>query len=178
MKALPKRKGNAAECDCARLGVASMKALPKRKGNMSAEIQQSDQDYASMKALPKRKGNDVCAMAVDGCCLGAASMKALPKRKGNLDAFLLKFENQGLNESPSEKEGKLSSSRSCSLMSEGLNESPSEKEGKSRSTSSARAARVFASMKALPKRKGNSPSCTTSPQPSRLNESPSEKEGK
>ena len=60
---------------------------------------------ASMKALPKRKGNVIFAVAIRAVVL--ASMKALPKRKGNPSvhkrgARLI----GGLNESPSEKEGK------------------------------------------------------------------------
>ena len=58
-----------------------------------------------MKALPKRKGNNDNSDSGNADC--AASMKALPKRKGNkrhdsVDGLLL----DGLNESPSEKEGK------------------------------------------------------------------------
>ena len=59
-----------------------------------------------------------------------------------------------------------------------LNESPSEKEGKYTSNIPANVGGI-ASMKALPKRKGNA-ATTMCPRlrPSRLNESPSEKEGK
>ena len=83
-------------------------------------------------------------------------MKALPKRKGNLfrgnGRVVL---NRGLNESPSEKEGKFGRERG--------------REGGS----------PAASMKALPKRKGNpaAPHARAAALPC-LNESPSEKEGK
>ena len=60
---------------------------------------------ASMKALPKRKGNSGTGAGTSW--LSTASMKALPKRKGNG----LPYESEdcvtlGLNESPSQKEGK------------------------------------------------------------------------
>ena len=59
-------------------------------------------------------------------------MKVPPKRKGNVvfegGAKLLVV---GLNESPSEKEGKLRPSERTRRFSARLNESPSEKEGKS-----------------------------------------------
>ena len=58
-----------------------MKALPKRKGNAAILALVAENQVASMKALPKRKGN------AGGISLtrlhGPASMKALPKRKGN-----------------------------------------------------------------------------------------------
>ena len=58
-------------------------------------------------------------------------MKALPKRKGNQSRFRSRLDRRpGLNESPSEKEGKFQLSVSNRL-------------------------RLLASMKALPKRKGN-----------------------
>ena len=58
-----------------------------------------------MKALPKRKGNTISLVELDTDSF--ASMKALPKRKGKF--WLLKMYRAfapGLNESPSEKEGK------------------------------------------------------------------------
>ena len=58
-------------------------------------------------------------------------MKVPPKRKGNVawvDAVL--EDGKGLNESPSEKEGKSSGFGKTTTIFEGLNESPSEKEGK------------------------------------------------
>ena len=62
-------------------------------------------------------------------------MKALPKRKGNLRWLVRACSaNLTLNESPSEKEGKLrQGAADIMLLALGpLNESPSEKEGKSR----------------------------------------------
>ena len=59
----------------------------------------------------------------------------------------------GLNESPSEKEGKYDHIYYTRVVSS-LNESPSEKEGKCTAASSASRATI-ASMKAPPKRKGN-----------------------
>ena len=81
-------------------------------------------------------------------------MKALPKRKGNDALDTLSATEAGLNESPSEKEGKCGFPRRPPPRPACLNESPSEKEGK----------------------------CNISPpklsQNACLNESPSEKEGK
>ena len=106
-------------------------------------------------------------------------MKALPKRKGNIGRTLTLLQHLRLNESPSQKEGKffhwsadgpltLSLNESPSQK-EGkwvfsspslhyifcLNESPSQKEGKLRKTVAVPEVHI-ASMKALPKRKGNS----------------------
>ena len=90
-----------------------------------------------------------------------ASMKAPPKRKGNLMAFLMPLSAQSrLNESPSEKEGK---SLAMSIAPAGyscLNESPSEKEGKYQREFE-QIIRGEASMKAPPKRKGNTIHATT-----------------
>ena len=58
------------------------------------------------------------------------SMKVPPKRKGNVRDWRDQVaEVQSLNESPSEKEGKLSSPHIGNIYI-ALNESPSEKEGK------------------------------------------------
>ena len=59
-------------------------------------------------------------------------MKVPPKRKGNEGAGSdLCLAGESLNESPSEKEGKLSGSEELRESTfECLNESPSEKEGK------------------------------------------------
>ena len=61
--------------------------------------------FASMKVPPKRKGNET-----PGACwvwTGAASMKVPPKRKGNRTNFANTIALRlGLNESPSQKEGK------------------------------------------------------------------------
>ena len=60
-----------------------------------------------------------------------------------------------------------------------LNESPSEKEGKFVVVRATTFRKKYASMKALPKRKGNqSDAYAHTPADSGLNESPSEKEGK
>ena len=93
-----------------------------------------------------------------------------------------------LNESPSEKEGKCKTAKNRPILQEGLNESPSEKEGKSASVSARERTPPRASMKALPKRKGNPASGIThwgifgithwGILEGGLNESPSEKEGK
>ena len=84
-------------------------------------------------------------------------MKVPPKRKGNPGNRSKSNSPAGLNESPSEKEGKFRHARprdpdSCP----GLNESPSEKEGKSpHQVGSPKGDTVRASMKVPPKRKGN-----------------------
>ena len=83
-----------------------MKALPKRKGNhLIGDVDRSS-IHASMKALPKRKGNgSVVTLSVNLIC---ASMKALPKRKGNaMQGVTAGCNARGLNESPSQKEGKF-----------------------------------------------------------------------
>ena len=58
-------------------------------------------------------------------------MKALPKRKGNAESHPRPDHSHGLNESPSEKEGKCGIAFIRVQRLDGLNESPSEKEGKS-----------------------------------------------
>ena len=82
-----------------------------------------------MKALPRRKGNPKIQFEIQG--LAVASMKALPRRKGNL-------KSRGRGRRP-----------------HGLNESPSQKEGKSPKMTRCNRPRKMASMKALPRRKGN-----------------------
>ena len=67
----------------------------------------------------------------------------------------MKGVNGGLNESPSEKEGKSRPPLLTIPRPPGLNESPSEKEGKSEALSRVADELRDASMKALPKRKGN-----------------------
>ena len=83
-----------------------------------------------MKALPKRKGN-AALKAFKEATQEAASMKALPKRKGNITVDTRVYDiYSGLNESPSQKEGKyVAHSRRCRRRLR-LNESPSQKEGK------------------------------------------------
>ena len=83
------------------------------------------------------------------------SMKALPKRKGNTRRVAYPPVSQSaLNESPSKKEGKFLND-SLQTVENALNESPSKKEGKS-FTVEAVVDVLSPSMKALPKRKGNS----------------------
>ena len=83
-----------------------------------------------MKALPKRKGN--CKLSRPRAARSLASMKALPKRKGNdLKKHSAAPDPAGLNESPSEKEGKFIFGVIVGFFVWCLNESPSEKEGKS-----------------------------------------------
>ena len=84
-----------------------------------------------------------------------ASMKALPKRKGNSTN----------HPHPGEPTFRL-------------NESPSEKEGKLATVFLLPCAQFLASMKALPKRKGNPAVSWVADKSNSLNESPSEKEGK
>ena len=59
-----------------------------------------------------------------------ASMKVSPKRKGNVGSSRAASHDSPLNESPSEKEGKLGTRHQRHLKHDPLNESPSEKEGK------------------------------------------------
>ena len=107
-----------------------------------------------------------------------ASMKALPKRKGNRHfAVQLHALRHCLNESPSQKEGKWSRADGQCFPIWSLNESPSQKEGKC-PPRTGWVASPPASMKALPKRKGNIQSEPSRSRHHRLNESPSEKEGK
>ena len=81
-----------------------------------------------MKVPPKRKGNE--RHLYGRVHVAVASMKVPPKRKGNTDEDRVTVYLAGLNESPSEKEGKWSSCRPQPPHHTGLNESPSEKEGK------------------------------------------------
>ena len=84
----------------------------------------------------------------------------------------------GLNESPPEKEGKCKTILQNIAVIAGLNESPPEKEGKCSARQVQRINFVPASMKALPKRKGNQNARLTASTATGLNESPPEKEGK
>ena len=131
MKVPPKRKGNLATGNHRGMEHrASMKVPPKRKGNPGISNVDPDDfslnespsekegkfqigantatsiDMASMKVPPKRKGNP--KLYVWRCQRWLASMKVPPKRKGNVPALAMpgRF-SPGLNESPSEKEGKL-----------------------------------------------------------------------
>ena len=87
--------------------LASMKALPKRKGNTRSSIVRVDRDRLNESPSEKEGKSHQCEF---GRAADLASMKALPKRKGNADsrerAVLVRVLQTGLNESPSEKEGK------------------------------------------------------------------------
>ena len=84
-------------------------------------------------------------------------MKVPPKRKGNPAAWSrANARIQTLNESPSEKEGKLPCIYRLACIRCPLNESPSEKEGKCLSVLTYYCANTSPSMKVPPKRKGNS----------------------
>lgn len=85
---------------------------------------------------------------------------------------------QGLNESPSEKEGKLEAADFDPWVpAASLNESPSQRKGNSTSHS-ASCSSVLASMKALPRRKGNFYPRRYRAAGRSLNESPSQMEGR
>ena len=109
---------------------------------------------ASMKALPKRKGNRRIAIRI---LPSSPSLNESPSQKeGKLDIgrrrrYLLIC----LNESPSQKEGKYLFRGGMGAVNLSLNESPSQKEGKC-SDNVPESGGCLASMKALPKRKGNS----------------------
>ena len=108
-------------------------------------------------------------------------MKALPKRKGKgADALLPADFPERLNESPPEKEGKSPERQPRAPETvPRLNESPPEKEGKLGRPRTNEIPPLLASMKALPKRKGNDqPKVLFQVFRQRLNESPPEKEGK
>ena len=83
-------------------------------------------------------------------------MKALPKRKGNTSGKRCpQADIFGLNESPSKKEGKWLFGARAQTYPMRLNESPSKKEGKLAGVHRQARPQKPASMKALPKRKGN-----------------------
>nr|WP_303940606.1 hypothetical protein [Rothia mucilaginosa] len=85
-----------------------------------------------------------------------ASMKAPPNRKGNLAVAALPLGiTDCLNENPSQEEGKSRQSSLSRSPLSCLNESPSQKEGKSAPSHTLLSLIQHASMKALPKRKGN-----------------------
>ena len=109
---------------------ASMKALPRRKGIFLPERFTSMPASASMKALPRRKGIFLPERFTS--MPASASMKALPRRKGNAADFRGRgWHVQGLNESPSKKEGKSPPPlKPKTQPMQGLDESPSQKEGK------------------------------------------------
>ena len=155
MKALPKRKGNALDHISLYQSDMSLNESPSEKeGKFEPPQCKIRAVNASMKALPKRKGNRTTNRVANSRPY-RASMKALPKRKGNPDIVERAYRSRplGLNESPSEKEGKFAHRHVPKLVRIRLNESPSEKEGK-------------LTLRALPSGSMS------------LNESPSEKEGK
>ena len=83
-------------------------------------------------------------------------MKVPPKRKGNFQAGLGTLRNlAGLNESPSEKEGKLQSHRFCPHLVHASMKVPPKRKGNSVGTGDP-CGHCRASMKVPPKRKGNS----------------------
>ena len=131
---------------------------------------------AGLNESPSQKEGKLDRLRVDQQ-LTNASMKALPKRKGNYWKQTISGCYACLNESPSQKEGKSNYAAWLSSLSGGLNESPSQKEGKFHSGTLGRIT-LNASMKALPKRKGNLLAAPQCAQTLSLNESPSQKEGK
>ena len=94
-----------------------------------------------------------------GACEGLVLMRLneSPSEKEGKYAPVITARNTtpSLNESPSEKEGKYQLRTPLRRRRFSLNESPSEKEGKYRVSHSPRRLFPGASMKALPKRKGN-----------------------
>ena len=82
-------------------------------------------------------------------------MKVPPKRKGNVACCADSAETFSLNESPSQKEGKLRRIHNEENFNSSLNESPSQKEGKYRVGAVRYREQHGASMKVPPKRKGN-----------------------
>ena len=107
-----------------------------------------------MKVPPKRKGN---LSILNLVAYSPAALNESPSEKEGKLPKMKKpcLRHTSLNESPSEKEGKCAQSVEATSEPRSLNESPSEKEGKSSSTASGEAART-PSMKVPPKRKGNS----------------------
>ena len=130
-----------------------------------------------MKALPKRKGN--FHTLHDAVIVHAASMKALPKRKGNHIRHRVPLSAiTGLNESPSEKEGKCIMRKLKTVLSDASMKALPKRKGNPPATTTKQNA-TPASMKALPKRKGNIEKLLEYVGIIHsLNESPSEKEGK
>ena len=89
-------------------------------------------------------------------------MKALPKGRENTERTCASPRSPRLNESPSQKEGKSVLCFRDPRQVLSLNESLSQKEGKSGREGNGFRDRP-ASMKALPKKKGNSTSCAQRP---------------
>ena len=156
MKVPPKRKGNSRR----RRGYGPvsrrLNESPSEKEGKYVRLAGIGEDIggASMKVPPKRKGNVGCSVRGAEPCV--ASMKVPPKRKGNrASSSYSQLTTGGLNESPSEKEGKSPHYRDqVQWQLHCLNESPSEKEGKCNCFNE-RHYNAVASMKVPPKRKGN-----------------------
>ena len=130
-----------------------MKALPKRKGNAQVSDKLESCTEASMKALPKRKGNAVPPVHPLARLFRLNESPYQKEGKCRRRHMTLRC-SRSLNESPSQKEGKLEINKKEKSAILGLNESPSQKEGKWLARTTMRQV-ITASMKALPKRKGN-----------------------
>ena len=134
-----------------------MKALPRRKGNHHVPTPLLNSVQASLNESPSQKEGKSTPTVATTAKKAIASMKALPRRKGNgLLVLALWWLLWGLNESPSQKEGKFFLSDVLHHVLGRLNESPSQKEGKCKFSPHGRRTLATASMKALPRRKGNS----------------------
>ena len=115
---------------------------------------------------------------IRGDFLLKASMKVPPKRKGNNQlGGKTVLALSGLNESPSEKEGKYSSNRSTKKNRHASMKVPPKRKGNN-PVPDGGSIQTLASMKVPPKRKGNPVGSWVAVPFFRLNESPSEKEGK
>ncbi len=154
-----------------------MKVPPKRKGNNLTLLAQGLCLLASMKALPKRKGN--VDPRAGGLSKPRASMKALPRRKGNGEDVLTLQAGRGASmKVPTKEEGKSQRRQPSAFPCSSLDEGPYGKVGNDICNQTApvpfassmkvpRKGREFigrataallvtpASMKTLPKRKGN-----------------------
>ena len=110
---------------------ASMKALPKRKGN-SPPRRSIQHRRHSLNESPSQKEGKSRLRGFDRL-VPPASMKAPPERKGNPREYRCQgAARRRLNESPSKKGREMRMVwASTSASAQGLNESPSEKEGKS-----------------------------------------------
>ncbi len=109
---------------------------------------------ASMKVPPKRKGNSGTDSIPPVSCIACLN-ESPSEKEGKLPCTGRGVgQSRSLNESPSEKEGKSPLSWLACRLSWRLNESPSEKEGKYTPNIHQKTSNV-ASMKVPPKRKGN-----------------------
>ena len=155
---------------------ASMKVPPKRKGNSAQAILYPPGSCLN-ESPSEKEGKLLCPLSWLVCRL--ASMKVPPKRKGNTSRGGSIVSFPASMKVPPKRKGNTSLQAVCNLRGHGLNESPSEKEGKWRSREPTRRGGT-ASMKVPPKRKGNAHHSRPARSSNRwsLNESPSEKEGK